>query len=200
MFESLAEDVSHALARSADRLVTVTALWVVFQSALVYTFEKRDWLLVLCQLWETTCKDPGTVFWEYSYSVYLSVLLPLLACFGGLQVVVCGRLASKKLTMKTCSGRIMIINIISILLIMSAYTIEENFLVACKDGCPVGANNLTIFHHQPGATRIMSIRVLLIAISSAPAHQNSPGASAFRSLGRWGRRCDHKEQDQQEGI
>ena len=90
--ESLAEDVSHPLARTADRLVTVTALWVFFQSASVYTFEKRDWLLVICQLWGATCTDPGTVFWGYSYSVYLWVLLPLLAWFGGSQVVVCGKL------------------------------------------------------------------------------------------------------------
>jgi len=32
------------------------------------------------------------VFWGYSYSVYLWVLLPLLAWFGGSQVVVCGKL------------------------------------------------------------------------------------------------------------
>ena len=120
---SLAEDVSHALARSAGRLVTVTTLWVIFQSVSVYTFDKRHWLLVLCQLWGTTCKNPGAVFWQYSYSVYLSVLLPLLAWFVGLQVVICGRLASEKLTIKTSTRRIMNINILLILLIMSAYTI-----------------------------------------------------------------------------
>jgi hypothetical protein len=161
---SLAEDVSHALARSAGRLVTVTTLWVIFQSVSVYTFDKRDWLLVLCQLWGTTCKNPGAVLWEYSYSVYLSVLLPLLAWFGGLQVVVCGKLASEKLTIKTSTRRITNINILSILLIMSAYTIEENFSVACKDECPVGPDNLTIFDQQPGAKRVMSLRVLLIAL------------------------------------
>jgi hypothetical protein len=161
---SLAEDVSHALARSAGRLVTVTTLWVIFQSASVYTFDKRDWLLVLCQLWGTTCKNPGAVLWEYSYSVYLSVLLPLLAWFGGLQVVVCGRLASDKLTVKTSTRRITNINILSILLIMSAYTIGENFSVACKDECPVGADNLTIFDRQPGAKRVMLMRVLFIAL------------------------------------
>jgi hypothetical protein len=161
---SLAEDISHALARSAGRLVTVTTLWVIFQSVSVYTFDKRDWLLVLCQLWGTTCNNPGAVFWELSYSVYLSVLLPLLAWFGGLQVVVCGRLASEKLAIKTSTRRITNINILSILLIMSAYTIKENFSVACKDECPVGPDNLTIFDQQPGAKRVMSMRVLLIAL------------------------------------
>jgi hypothetical protein len=37
--ESLAEEASHALARSTGRFVTVTALWVIFQSVSVYTFE-----------------------------------------------------------------------------------------------------------------------------------------------------------------
>jgi hypothetical protein len=162
--EALAEEVSHALARSPGRLVTVTALWVILQSVSVYTFEKRDWLIVLCRLWGTACKNPGTVFWEYSYSVYFSVLLPLLAWFGGLQLVVSGRLASEKLTIKTSTRRIMNINILSILLLMSAYTIEESFSVACKDECPVGADDLTIFDQRPGAKRVMSMRVLFIAI------------------------------------
>ena len=67
---SLAEDTCHAFSRSAGRLVTVACLWVVFQSTVVYTHDKRYWLLVLCQLWGTTCKEPGAVLWEYSYSMY----------------------------------------------------------------------------------------------------------------------------------
>jgi hypothetical protein len=47
---------------------------------------------------------------------------------------------------------------------MSAYTIKENFSVACRDVCPVGPDNLTIFDQQPGAKRVMMMRVLLIAV------------------------------------
>jgi hypothetical protein len=159
--EALAEEVSHALARSPGRLVTVTALWVILQSVSVYTFEKRDWLIVLCRLWGTACKNPGTVFWEYSYSVYFSVLLPLLAWFGGLQLVVSGRLASEKLTIKTSTRRIMNINILSILLLMSAYTIEESFSVACKDECPVGADDLTVFDQRKTPHRSYSAQTRL---------------------------------------
>ena len=94
--QSLAEEVSHALSRSAGLFVTVTALWVIFQSVSIYTFEKRDWRLAL----------------------------------------------ESKLTMKTCTRRVMMMNIIAILLIMWTYTVEETFSVPCKDECPVGPENL----------------------------------------------------------
>jgi hypothetical protein len=48
--DALTENVSHGMARGAGRLITAAALWVVLQSVSVYTFEKREWPLVLCQL------------------------------------------------------------------------------------------------------------------------------------------------------
>lgn len=162
--DALTENVSHGMARGAGRLITAAALWVVLQSVSVYTFEKREWPLVLCQLWGTTCKNPGSVFWEFSYSVYLSILLPILAWFGGLQAVVCGRMASEKITRKTPSRRSMNVNILSILVIVSAYTIEESFSLACKGKCPVGPDDLSIFDQQPGRKQVMSMQVLFVAV------------------------------------
>jgi hypothetical protein len=62
---SLAEDVCHSFSRSAGRLVTVAGLWVIVQSTVVYVYDRRDWQLLLCQLWGTTCKDPVVVLWAY---------------------------------------------------------------------------------------------------------------------------------------
>ena len=107
--------------------MTVAGLWVIFQSTVVYAYDKRDWPLLLCQLWGTTCKDPVTVLWAYSYSVYLAVLLPLLVWCGGLQIVDSGKLVSDKITRKTSARRIMTMNVLSILLLHSTYTIQENF-------------------------------------------------------------------------
>jgi hypothetical protein len=171
--DALTENVSHGMARGAGRLITAAALWVVLQSVSVYTFEKREWPLVLCQLWGTTCKNPGSVFWEFSYSVYLSILLPILAWFGGLQAVVCGRMASEKITRKTPSRRSMNVNILSILVIVSAYTIEESFSLACKGKCPVGPDDLSIFDQQPGRKQVMSMQVLF---------ENPPGLAHHHSF------------------
>jgi hypothetical protein len=163
--DTLTENISHGIARGASRLITVTTLWVIFQSVSVYTFEKRDWPLVLCQLWGTTCKNPGSVFWEFSYSVYLSILLPVLAWFSGLQLVVCRRMLSEKIIKKTLTRRCMNINILSILMIMSAYTIKTSFSVACKENkCPVGPEDFSIFDQQPGRKEFRSMQVLFVAI------------------------------------
>ena len=162
--ESLTEEVSHAAARSTGRLVAAATLWVVLQSAAVYTLETRDWLIVLCQLWGTTCKNPGSVLWEFSYSVYLAVLLPLFAWFGGMQVVVSGKLASEQILKISGTRRSMITNITIVLYLMSSYTLDENFKIACKGGCPANSDGQTVFDQQPGATRVLSIRVLLVAV------------------------------------
>ena len=159
---SLAEDTCHAFSRSAGRLVTVACLWVIFQSTVVYTHDKRYWLLVLCQLWGTTCKEPGAVLWEYSYSMYLAVLLPLLAWCAGLQIVVSGKLVSDKITRKTSARRVLTMNVVSILLLHSTYTIQENFSLGCKQECPE-VDNFTVFDRKPGAKTVMSMRVLLVA-------------------------------------
>ena len=159
---SLAEDVCHAFSRSAGRLVTVAGLWVIFQSTVVYAYDKRDWPLLLCQLWGTTCKDPGAVLWAYSYSVYLAVLLPLLVWCGGLQIVASGKLVSDKITRKTSARRIMTMNVLSILLLHSTYTIQENFSLGCEQGCPE-VDHVTVFDQKPGAKMVMSMRVLVVA-------------------------------------
>lgn len=160
--ESLAEDVSHPLARTADRLVTVTALWVFFRAPQsTHSRSATGFLLYVSsgeQHARIQVRCSGGIRTRCIYGCFYLSSLGLV----GRKWSYVENFSSEKLTMKTCSGRIMNINIISILLIMSAYMIAE------------------------------SMGVLLIAISSAPAHQYSPGASAFRSLGRWGRRCDHK--------
>jgi hypothetical protein len=158
----LAVDICHAFSLCACRLVTVECLWVIFQSTVVYTHDKRDWLLMLCQLWGTTCKEPGVVLWEYSYLMYLTVLLPLLSWCAGLQIVVSGKLLSDKITRKTSARRILSMNVVSILLLLSTYTIQENFSLGCKQECPE-VDNFTVFDQKPGAKRVMSMRVLLVA-------------------------------------
>lgn len=159
---SLAEDVCHAFSRSAGRLVTVAGLWVIFQSTVVYAYDKRDWPLLLCQLWGTTCKDPGAVLWAYSYSMYLAVLLPLLVWCGGLQIVAAGKLVSEKITRKTSARRILTMNVLSILLLHSTYTIQENFSLGCEQGCPE-VDHVTVFDQKPGAKMVLSMRVLTVA-------------------------------------
>ena len=162
--DGIVQSVSHGLARSSGRLITATVLWVVFQSASVYTFTKRDWPVVLCQLWGTTCKSPGSVFWEISYSVYLSVLLPSLAWFAALQLVVCGTMVSKKITKRIPARRLMNANLVSILVLMSAHAIKESFLLACKDKCPVDPEGFSIFDQQPGRKQVLSMQVLFVAV------------------------------------
>ncbi|NBX17209.1 MAG: hypothetical protein EBR09_07580 [Proteobacteria bacterium] len=158
----LAEDICHAFSRSAGRLVTTAGLWVCFQSSFIYTFEKRNWPLLLCQLWGTSCRNPGTVLWQYSYSIYMAVLLPLLVWCGGLQIVASGKLVSDKITGQTSARRIMVINVLTILIFMSSYTIQENFTLGCKQGCPE-QDNIVFFDQKPGAKSVMSMRVLLLA-------------------------------------
>jgi hypothetical protein len=145
---SLAEDVCHAFSRSAGRLVTVAGLWVIFQSTVVYANDKRHWPLLLCQLWGTTCKDPGAVLWAYSYSMYLAVLLPLLVWCGGLQIVASGKLVSDKITRKTSARRILTMNVLSILLLHSTYTIQENFSLGCEQGCPESTTSQSSIKNQ----------------------------------------------------
>jgi hypothetical protein len=163
---ALAEDICHAFARSAGRLVTAAALWVCFQSAIVYTYHRRNWPLLLCQLWGTTCKDPGTVLWQYSYSIYLAVLLPLFVWCGGLQIVVSGKLVSEKITAKTSARRVMIMNVLTILVLTSTHTIKENFALGCKQGCPE-QDDVSFFDQKPGAKSVMSMRVLVVALALA---------------------------------
>ena len=93
--------------------MAAATLWVVL-------LETRDWLIVLCQLWGTTCVNPGSVLWEFSYSVYLAILLPLFAWFGGMQVVVSGKLASEEMTKISGTRRSMNTNIAIILYLMSS--------------------------------------------------------------------------------
>jgi hypothetical protein len=163
---ALAEDICHAFARSAGRLVTAAALWVCFQSAIVYTYHRRNWPLLLCQLWGTTCKDPGTVLWQYSYSIYLAVLLPLLVWCGGLQIVVSGKFVAQKITAKTSARRVMIMNVLTILVLTATYTIKENFALGCKQACPE-QDDVSFFDQKPGAKSVMSERVLLVALALA---------------------------------
>jgi hypothetical protein len=158
----LAEDICHAFARSAGRLVTSAALWVCFQSAIVYTYHRRNWPLLLCQLWGTTCKDPGTVLWQYSYSIYLAVLLPLLVWCGGLQIVVAGKFVSAKITAQTSARRLVVVNVLTVLVLLSTYTVKENFALGCKQGCPE-EDDVSFFDQKPGARSVMSVRVLLVA-------------------------------------
>jgi hypothetical protein len=132
----------------------------------VYTYHRRNWPLLLCQLWGTTCKDPGTVLWQYSYSIYLAVLLPLLVWCGGLQIVVSGKLVSEKITAKTSARRVMIMNVLTILVLTSTYTIKENFALGCKQGCPE-QDDVSFFDQKPGAKSVMSTRVLIVALALA---------------------------------
>lgn len=158
----LAEDICHAFSRSAGRLVTTAGLWVCFQSAFVYTYDRRNWPLLLCQLWGTSCRDPGTVLWQYSYSIYMAVLLPLLVWCGGLQIVASGKLVSDKITAKTSARRVILMNVLTILVLMSSYTMQENFALGCKQGCPQ-EDNVFFFDQKPGARSVMSIKVLIVA-------------------------------------
>ena len=86
--------------------MAAATLWVVL-------LETRDWLIVLCQLWGTTCVNPGSVLWE-------AILLPLFAWFGGMQVVVSGKLASEEMTKISGTRRSMNTNIAIILYLMSS--------------------------------------------------------------------------------
>lgn len=162
---ALAADVCHAFARSIGRLVAAAGLWVALQSAAVLTHARPEWPLLLCQLWGTSCRDPGTVLWEYSYSMYLAVLLPLLLWCGGFQLVAAGQVASDSLTQSTSARRIMLMNVVSVLLLLSTSTLDENTALGCELEC-AEVDGVTAFDQKPGAVRVMSMRVLLVAFAA----------------------------------
>ena len=47
---------------------------------------------------------------------------------------------------------------------MMSFIIDENFKSGCKGGCPTNADSQTVFDQQPGAKRLLSLRVLLVAV------------------------------------
>lgn len=134
----VASDIKEACARCAGRLCTVAFLAVVFVSALVATYQRVLWPCLLCQLWATSCEQPGHVLWSWSYSVYLAVLLPVLALQAGLQVTAAG-MHHKGL--RLCPHRHITASCAFLLTCNVDYTFKRNLDSGCQKACLVNGTS-----------------------------------------------------------
>lgn len=160
-FASLAPEVRDACARSVGRLCTAAALSAVYVGLLLAWRDRAGAPVscLLCQLWGTTCARPDTLFWSWSYSAYLALLLPLAALQTGLLVTAAAmcknaeRVAPRRLTTANCA----------LLLAMHVkYSLQHNaplLPAGCASGVrPAGARPLGL------SPRLASFTLVLCAL------------------------------------
>ena len=91
-YGEILNEVHSACVQTILRLLFIIVVWVVCTFFDIWQHEKHDWPLFLCQLYGVNCNNPGHVLWEMSYSIYLSVLLPIFIICATLQMSVAGSL------------------------------------------------------------------------------------------------------------
>jgi hypothetical protein len=90
-FGAFSHMIIDACARTAGRLVSAALLSVCYVAVLLWVHNKEnpeDLPCLLNQLCGTSCAEGGAVQW--SYGVYLAVLLPVLGLVSGLEVTAAG--------------------------------------------------------------------------------------------------------------
>ena len=148
-FGVLAHGMMDACARSAGRLVYVVVLSVCYVTILLLYYDSNYVLLnydlsstnkttenkkhsvqcLLAQLCGTSCS--GAVLW--SYSAYLSIMIPVMAFIAALQVTAAGMCKNSK---KSSHARLSCVNCAYVLVYTVNYTLGKNTL--CYSAC-VGA-------------------------------------------------------------
>lgn len=161
---ALSLEICEALARCVGRFGTISVGVVIYMSCMVWVKPKYEWALTLCQFWGTGCREAGnSQIWSYSYSIYLSILLPCLALQAGLQIIAA---SSLKLT-HYAPRRILSLNGLFLLTLHGAHTLNENYIEACDGTCQIDAlTNMTYFSTSKHieAKTITSSMLLFLAI------------------------------------
>ena len=149
---TLSLEVCEGLGRSVGRLSTISILFVAYMSILVFGSPKADWPLMLCQMWGTQCREPGSSqIWSFKYAYYLALLLPCIACQASLQLIAA---SSCKLN-KYSPRRIVSLNLVFLFILHASHTMDKNLQLGCKDTCIV-VKNATTFDATPGAVYVRS--------------------------------------------
>ena len=139
-FGVLAHGMMDACARSAGRLVYVVVLSVCYVTILLLNYDRNATVndtvktpkkhsveCLLAQLCGTSCVNRG-VLW--SYTAYLSVMLPVIAFIAALQVTAAGMCKNSK---KSSHARLLCINSAYVLVYTVNYTLGKN--TQCNTAC-----------------------------------------------------------------
>lgn len=160
-------EVQSACVQTILRLLFIVVVWVVCTFFDIWQHEKHDWPLFLCQLYGVNCNDPGHVLWEMSYSIYLSVLLPIFIICATLQMSVAGSLKNVLIDDDTTNAsaprRCIALQCIFVLFVTYCSTVDENFALACGNNSCALKNNFAVFSQKPGAALIRSWQSICIA-------------------------------------
>jgi hypothetical protein len=166
-YGEILKEFQNACVQTILRLLLIIVVWVTCTFFDIWQHEKHDWPLFLCQLYGVNCNDAGHVLWEMTYSIYLSVLLPIFIICATLQMSVAGSL--KKLPIdadnKSLSAprRCIALQCIFVLIVMYCSTIDENFALACGNNSCALKNNFSVFSQKPGAVLVRSWQSIFIA-------------------------------------
>ena len=149
---TLSLEVCEGLGRSVGRLSTISILFIAYMSVLVFASPKVDWPLMLCQMWGTQCREPGSSqIWSFKYTYYLALLLPCIACQATLQLMAGSACKLNKYSPR----RIVSVNLVFLFILHASHTLDKNLELGCKDVC-IEVKNATIFDATPGAVYVRS--------------------------------------------
>lgn len=158
-------EVCEAFARAAGRIVTMQGMLVLYVSVFVWLSPRNNWAILLCQLWDTSCNASkvGRTFWSMSYSVYMAILLPILAVMAGLVLVV-SNMCKNEPTLH--ARRSILTNGVFVLILSICSTLKRNFQLGCEGGEPgcrvknFPVDNTTLFDLNPGPVYVSSSPIL----------------------------------------
>ena len=149
---SLSLEVCEGLGRSVGRLSTISMLFITYMSILVFASPKVDWPLMLCQMWGTQCREPGSSqIWSFKYAYYLALLLPCIVCQAVLQLIA----GSSCKINKYSPRRIVTLNLVFLFILHASHTLDKNLQLGCESECIV-VQNATMFNATPGAVYVRS--------------------------------------------
>lgn len=134
-FGVLARGIMDACARTAGRLASTILLslcYIVFLLWLHHQEVPEELPCLMNQLWGTQCGASGAVLW--SFGVYLAVLLPAFAIFGGLQVTAAGMCKNRE---RPSCRALVCANCVYVLVHNVYYTWEINVEQGCHSACGV---------------------------------------------------------------
>jgi len=165
-YGEILQEVKRACVQTILRLLIIIVLWVICTFFDIWQHEKHDWPLFLCQLYGVNCNDPGHVLWEMTYSIYLSVLLPIFIICATLQMSVAGSLNKLPIDgdnkFSSAPRRCIALQCIFVLIVTYCSTIDENFALACGNSSCAFKNNFAVFSQKPGAVLIRSWQSIFI--------------------------------------
>ena len=170
-FGVLAHGMMDACARSAGRLVYVVVLSLCYVTVLLLNYDlnydtrnvpgtskKYSLQCLLAQLLGTNCSNANAVLW--SYNVYLSVMLPVIAFVAALQVIAAGMCKNSK---KSSHARLLCANSAYVLVYTVNYTLSNN--ARCNQACNgLTVTSLDIDSQQAQSAPCFQVFILLLSL------------------------------------